>query len=276
VKKTRLSDYDSPRQAGVIAVQFRTEGDALIGAALVSENDDLLLVTRKAQAIRFRADDEQLRPMGRSTSGVTGMKLRDDDELLSMAVVPGEGSEAEQAADSYVFTVTDGGYAKRTRVSEYRRQGRGGLGIKAMRVAEQRGSLVGALVVSAGDEVLAIKTSGQVTRSAVADVPVKGRDTMGVIFAGVRGKDSVVAVARNAEAVVDEPEAETEVPSTDTAEVLASDGTAATDGTLASDETVDPEGDGHDGTTTAEGPGPAPDEPDGASDSSDGPDAARE
>ncbi len=263
VKKTRLTDYDSPRQAGVIAVQFRTEGDALIGAALVSENDDLLLVTRNAQAIRFKADDEQLRPMGRSTSGVTGMKFRGDDELLSMAVVPEEGSEAEQAADAYVFTVTDGGFAKRTRVSEYRRQGRGGLGIKAMRVAEQRGSLVGALVVSAGDEVLAIKTSGQVTRSAVADVPVKGRDTMGVIFAGVKGKDSVVAVARNAEAVVDETDAETESPSTDAAEVPASNGAVA------------PEGDGHDGNA-AELPGQPPEEPDGTADTPDGTDAPKE
>jgi DNA gyrase subunit A len=214
--------------------------------------------------------------MGRSTSGVTGMKFRNGDELLSMAVVPGEGSEAEQAADAYVFTVTDGGYAKRTRVSEYRRQGRGGLGIKAMRVAEQRGSLVGALVVSAGDEVLAIKTSGQVTRSAVADVPVKGRDTMGVIFAGVKGKDSVVAVARNAEAVVDDPEAETEVPSTDTGGVATSDGAAdVPDGTAALDEEGVSEGDGHDGTA-AEGPGPAPEEPDGTSDSPDDTDAARE
>jgi DNA gyrase subunit A len=268
VKKTRLTDYDSPRQAGVIAVAFRSEGDALIGAALVSENDDLLLVTRKAQAIRFRADDEQLRPMGRSTSGVTGMKLRGDDELLSMAVVPGEGSEAEQAADSYVFTVTGGGYAKRTRVSEYRRQGRGGIGIKAMRVAEQRGSLVGALVVSAGDEVLAIKTSGQVTRSAVADVPVKGRDTMGVIFAGVKGKDSVVAVARNAEAVVDEADAETELSSTDTAEGAVSDRPASVDGTVV------PEGDGQDGSA-ADVLGRTPEEPDG-SDDADGTDAPRE
>jgi len=160
-------------------------------------------------------------------------------------------------------------------VSEYRRQGRGGLGIKAMRVAEQRGSLVGALVVSAGDEVLAIKTSGQVTRSAVADVPVKGRDTMGVIFAGVKGKDSVVAVARNAEAVVDDPEAETEVPSTDTAEVTTSDGADVPDGAVAPDEPGVPEGDGHDGSA-AEEPGPAPDEPDGPSDTPDGTDAARE
>ncbi len=218
VKKTLLADYDSARSSGLIAVNFREEGDELIGAALVSDRDDLLLVSKRAQAIRFRADNEQLRPMGRATSGVTGMKFRRDDELLSMAVVPaddelaevvdaapsaGESVEAGEAAELYVFTITDGGYAKRTNVHEYRLQGRGGLGIKAMKVADDRGALVGALVVSESDEVLCIKASGQVTRSPVADVPAKGRDTMGVIFAGVRGSDTVVAVARNAEVAAD-------------------------------------------------------------------------
>ena len=218
VKKTLLADYDSARSSGLIAVNFREEGDELIGAALVSDRDDLLLVSKRAQAIRFRADNEQLRPMGRATSGVTGMKFRRDDELLSMAVVPaddeleevvdaaagaGESVEAGETAELYVFTITDGGYAKRTNVREYRLQGRGGLGIKAMKVADDRGALVGALVVSESDEVLCIKASGQVTRSPVADVPAKGRDTMGVIFAGVRGSDTVVAVARNAEVAAD-------------------------------------------------------------------------
>jgi DNA gyrase subunit A len=151
-------------------------------------------VSRKAMAVRFRADDAQLRPMGRATSGVTGMRFRDGDELLSMAVI-----RAGEEEGQYVFTVTDGGYAKRTAVSEYRRQGRGGLGIKAMRISDARGSLVGAIVVSNGDQVLCVKTSGQVTRSPAADVPVKGRDTMGVIFAGVRDGDAVVAIARNTE-----------------------------------------------------------------------------
>jgi len=226
VKKTLLADYDSARSSGLIAVNFREDGDELIGAALVSDRDDLLLVSRKAQAIRFRADNDQLRPMGRATSGVTGMKFRGDDELLSMAVVPAEDEAAVVAeavdgdveetpidtetvaatvpgADLFVFTITDGGYAKRTRVTEYRLQGRGGIGIKAMKMVDDRGSLVGALVVSETDEVLCIKASGQVTRSPVADVPAKGRDTMGVIFAGVRGNDTVVAVARNAEVAAD-------------------------------------------------------------------------
>jgi len=190
VKKTALSDYDSNRTGGVIAVVFRHEDDELIGAEVVDSNDDLLLVSRKAQSVRFTADDTQLRPMGRVTGGVTGMKFRDDDELLSMSVV-GDGTE------SYVFTVTDGGYAKRTAVEEYRRQGRGGIGIKAMRIQSERGSLVGAVVVGEGDEILAVKASGGVTRSPVSDVPAKGRDTMGVKYVGLGADDAVVAIARN-------------------------------------------------------------------------------
>jgi len=191
VKKTDLKAYDSPRQAGVIAVNFREESDELIGASLVSSTDDVLLISRKGQAIRFPADDAQLRPMGRATSGVTGMKFRSGDALLSMAVLRAD----EDQSDRFVFTVTDGGFAKRTAVDEYRVQGRGGLGIKAMRLNEDRGSLVGGLIVREGDEVLAIKVSGQVTRSAVAGVPVKGRDTMGVKFVGVKGDDAVGAIA---------------------------------------------------------------------------------
>ncbi|SDU31688.1 DNA gyrase subunit A [Jiangella alkaliphila] len=192
VKKTKLTEYDSNRSGGVIAVLFREEDDELIGAELVTADDDVLLVSRKAQAIRFTATDEQLRPMGRATGGVVGMKFRDGDELLSMSVV-GDGT------DSYVFTVTDGGFAKRTVVEEYRVQGRGGLGIKAMKINEDRGSLVGALVVGDGDEVLAIRASGGVTRSPVADVPAKGRDTMGVKYVALGGDDVVVAIAHSAE-----------------------------------------------------------------------------
>ena len=195
VKKTQLTAYDSSRQAGVIAINFRTDDDELIGAELCGPDDDVLLISRKGQAIRFGADDEQLRPMGRATSGVTGMKFRGDDELLSMSVIEVGTDEDER----FVFTATDGGYAKRTLVSEYRRQGRGGLGIKAMALSEDRGSLVGGLVVQAADEVIAIRTSGQLTRSAVAEVPVKGRSTMGVKFVNVRGKDAVSIIALNPE-----------------------------------------------------------------------------
>jgi DNA gyrase subunit A len=197
VKKTRLTDYDSPRQAGVIAINFREDDDELIGAELVTADDDLLLISRRGQSVRFRADDDQLRPMGRATSGVAGMKFRAGDELLSMSVIP--ASTERDPERRFVFTVTNGGYAKRTDVGEYRRQGRGGLGIKAMKLADARGTLVGGLVVVASDEVLAIKASGQVTRSNASDVPAKGRDTMGVIFVSVSGGDEVVAIARNAE-----------------------------------------------------------------------------
>ena len=146
VKKTRLEDYDTNRSAGVIAINLRDE-DELVSAQLVSETDDLMLVSRKGQSIRFTATDDALRPMGRATSGVTGMKFREDDELLAANVVT-EGS--------FVFIVTEGGYAKRTAVEEYRLQGRGGLGIKVAKLAEERGDLVGALIVQEEDEVLVV------------------------------------------------------------------------------------------------------------------------
>ncbi len=202
VKKTRLTDYNSPRQAGVIAINFREDDDELIGAELVTADDDLLLVSKKGQSVRFRADDTQLRPMGRATSGVTGMKFRSNDELVSMSVIAAD--TAHDALVRYVFTVTDGGWAKRTEVAAYRLQGRGGLGIKAMKLADARGSLVGGMVVTDADEVMAIRASGQVTRSAARDVPAKGRDTMGVKFVTVGDSDSVVAIARNAEREVEE------------------------------------------------------------------------
>ncbi len=199
VKKSPLPLYDSPRQAGIIAVNFRDDDDELIGAQLCGPEDQVLLISTKGQAIRFPADDDQLRPMGRATSGVTGMKFRPGDELLSLSVI----RAGEDDSDRSVFTVTDGGFAKRTRVSEYREQGRGGLGIKAMKLNEDRGSLVGGLVVTDNDEVIAIKASGQITRSAVSEVPVKGRDTMGVKFVGVADDDSVVVIALNPEAAED-------------------------------------------------------------------------
>jgi DNA gyrase subunit A len=204
VKKTALRDYDSARQSGIIAVNFREEDDELIGADLATAEDDLLLVSRKGQSIRFTANDEQLRPMGRATSGVTGMKFRSGDELLSMSVIRAGSEEDAQ----FVFTVTGAGYAKRSRVSEYRQQGRGGLGIKAVKLNDERGSLVGAIIVVDEDQVLAIKASGQVVRSRVDSVPVKGRDTMGVRFAGVGESDAVVAIARNTDLTVAEEESE--------------------------------------------------------------------
>ncbi|MDT0545485.1 MULTISPECIES: DNA gyrase subunit A [Streptomyces] len=205
VKKTPLKDYDSPRSGGVIAINLReTEGgqeDELIGAELVSAEDDLLLISKKAQSIRFTATDESLRPMGRATSGVKGMSFREDDELLSMNVVrPG----------TFVFTATDGGYAKRTNVDEYRVQGRGGLGIKAAKIVEDRGSLVGALVVEESDEILAITLGGGVIRTRVNEVRETGRDTMGVQLINLGKRDAVVGIARNAEAGREAEEVEDE------------------------------------------------------------------
>ena len=202
VKKTALSVYDSPRQAGLIALNFRDADDELIGAELVDADDDIVLVSRRAQALRFHATDEQLRPMGRTTSGVTGMRFREGDELLSMGIIPAGTDEG----GLFVFTVTDGGYAKRTPVGGYRVQNRGGLGIRAMRMDDDRGRLVGGLVVRASDEIIAIKASGQVTRSSVGEVNPTGRDTMGVRFVGVRGGDEVIAIALNPEH--EEPAAE--------------------------------------------------------------------
>ncbi|WP_432562011.1 DNA gyrase subunit A [Kineococcus sp. SYSU DK003] len=209
VKKTRLSEYDSNRSGGLIAINLRqrpgAEGaeevdDELFGAALVGEGEDLFLVSRKGMSVRFEATDENLRPMGRATSGVTGMKFRGDDELLAMAVA---------RDDLYVFVVTELGYAKRTRIGEYRKQGRGGLGIKVAKLTEERGDLVGALTVSDEDEVLVVMQAGRVVRSRVDEVPAKGRDTMGVTFARPETGDRIIAVARNAERVIDaEVEAE--------------------------------------------------------------------
>ncbi|WP_066288557.1 DNA gyrase subunit A [Arthrobacter sp. B6] len=189
VKKTRLEDYDTNRSAGVIAINLRDE-DELVSAQLVSESDDLLLVSRKGQSIRFTATDDALRPMGRATSGVTGMKFREEDELLAANVV---------TDGSFVFIVTEGGYAKRTAVEEYRLQGRGGLGIKVAKLAEERGDLVGALIVQEEDEVLVVMEGGKVVRSSVSGVPAKGRDTMGVIFAKPDKNDRIIEVARNSE-----------------------------------------------------------------------------
>ncbi|MFJ9313440.1 DNA gyrase subunit A [Pimelobacter simplex] len=212
VKKTRLGDYNSPRQAGVIAINFRDEDDELIGAELVDSEDHILLVSRKGQAIRFPADDSQLRPMGRATSGVTGMKFRDGDALLSMAVIrAADIAHEESDADvQYVFTITDGGFAKRTRISEYRLQSRGGIGIKAMQLAnEDRGVLVGAFIVVDGDEILSITQSGQVVRSPINDdFRPTGRSTQGVKFVSPKKGDAVAVVARSVEAKdADEDEA---------------------------------------------------------------------
>ena len=189
VKKSRLSEYDSPRAGGLIAINLR-EDDEVIGASLVSPDEDVLLISKGAQAIRFPADDEQMRPMGRATSGVIGMRFNNGDELLGMYVVR-EGED--------VLVATEGGYAKRTPADEYPIRNRGGLGVITARIVENRGGLVGALMVRPDDEVFAITSAGGVIRTRASEVKQSGRQTMGVRLMNLAPGDSVVALARNAE-----------------------------------------------------------------------------
>ncbi|MFF1876563.1 DNA gyrase subunit A [Leifsonia sp. NPDC058230] len=200
IKKTALSEYDTNRSGGIIAIKLREE-DELVSALLVEEDSDLLLVSRKGMSIRFTASDDALRPMGRSTSGVIGMHFRGEDKLLDASVVSDEG---------YVFVVTEGGYAKRTSADQYRLQNRGGLGIKVAKLNDDRGDLVGALIVDEDDEVLVVLASGKVVRSAVAEVPAKGRDTMGVVFARFAESDKIIALAKNTERNLDSQEIDEE------------------------------------------------------------------
>lgn len=192
VKKTRLTDYDTNRTGGLIAIKLREdsdgEADQLVSACLVDATDDLILVSRHGQSLRFTASDEQLRPMGRATSGVTGMRFRTKDELLTMDVV---------RPDADLFVVTEGGYAKRTALSEYRVQGRGGLGIKVANLVEARGDLVGALVTEEDSEVLVIMAGGKIVRSRVDEVSRTGRNTQGVIFSRADEGDGVIAITLN-------------------------------------------------------------------------------
>lgn len=189
VKKTALEAYDTARSGGVIAIKLK-DGDEVISALLVNQSDDLLLVSSKGMSIRFSASDESLRAMGRDTSGNIGMSFRKDDHLLSADVISDKG---------FVFVVTSGGFAKRTKVEEYRLQNRGGIGIKVAKLEERRGDIVGALIVEEEDEVLIVLATGRVVRSAVSEVPARGRDTMGVVFARLEGEDSVLGLAKNSE-----------------------------------------------------------------------------
>ena len=189
VKKTRLSEYDTNRQGGIIAINLH-EGDELIGARLVSETDDLLLVSKKGLSARFTANDATLRPMGRATGGVIGMRFREDDALLSMDVVtPG----------TFVVTITDGGFAKRTSVDEWATKGRGIKGVRAMKLPEERGELVGAMVCSQTDQIFAIASNGVVIRTKVDEIRASNRDTMGVRMMRLGDDTTVVAVAKGAE-----------------------------------------------------------------------------
>ncbi|MCU1405243.1 MAG: gyrase subunit, partial [Glaciihabitans sp.] len=206
IKKTELTEYDTNRSGGIIAINLR-EGDELVSAMLVEDYQDLLLVSKKGMSIRFTASDAALRPMGRSTSGVIGMNFRGEDHLLDASVVSDTG---------YVFVVTEGGFAKRTAADQYRVQNRGGIGIKVAKLAEARGDLAGALIVDDEDEVLVVLAGGKVVRSAVAEVPAKGRDTMGVVFARFAEDDRIIAVAKNSERNLESQEV-------DAAEEIAAD-----------------------------------------------------
>ncbi|MCZ7440635.1 DNA gyrase subunit A [Micromonospora sp. WMMC241] len=193
VKKTRLEEFDSNRSGGIIAVNLRDE-DELVGAVLVAPEDDLLLVSKNAQAIRFNATDEALRPMGRATSGVIGMRFSGEDELLAVEVVR-EGLD--------VLVATNGGYAKRTPIEEYPVQGRGGKGVLTAKITERRGGLVGAAVIDPEDELFAITSNGGVIRTPVKPVRrTRDRNTMGVKLMDLPDGVTIVAIARNA----DEPD----------------------------------------------------------------------
>lgn len=198
VKKSRLSDYDSARSGGLIAINLN-EGDSLIGAVLCSADDDLLLVSEEGQAIRFTANDDTLRPMGRSTAGVKGMRFRGEDQMLAMSVV---------REDSYLLVATSGGYGKRTELSEYPVKGRGGLGVVTFKYTPKRGKLIGAIVVSNDDEIFAITTAGGVIRTEVNQIRPSSRQTMGVRLVNLEKGVELLAIDRNVEQENEEIEAE--------------------------------------------------------------------
>ncbi|RDB47637.1 DNA gyrase subunit A, partial [Tsukamurella tyrosinosolvens] len=195
VKKSKLEDFDSNRSGGIVAINLRDE-DELVGAVLASSEDDLLLVSKNAQSIRFHATDDALRPMGRATSGVQGMRFNGDDQLLALNVVQ---------ADTYLLVATSGGYAKRTAMDDYPVQGRGGKGVLTIQFDPKRGDLVGALIVDDETELYAITSGGGVIRTAARQVRKAGRQTKGVRLMNLAEGTSLLAIARNADES-DEPE----------------------------------------------------------------------
>ena len=252
VKKTRLSEFDTNRSAGLIAINLRSNGeddatDELVSARLVAAEDDLLLVSRKGQSVRFSATDAALRPMGRATSGVTGMKFRPTDHLLAMDVIH-EGETLD------VFVVFENGLAKRTPAAQYRVQGRGGLGIKVAKLSDKGGDLVGALMVSDDDEVLVVMEKGKIVRSRVDGVRATGRDTSGVRFAAPDRGDAIIGIARNTERLVsaedglEEPtEESTETTAAEVTDEIDSNGVPSSNQALADpevDRPLDPGGEG--------------------------------
>lgn len=213
IKKSRLSDYDSSRSTGLVAITLRDEDD-VVSAQLVNDEDDLLLVSKMGYSVRCHADDATLRPMGRTAGGVIGIRFKsEDDYLLKMEVA---------TADSFVVTVTEGGWAKRTSIEEWNAKGRGTQGVRAMRLVEKRGGLAGALICAADDEIFAIASNGVVIRTRVDEIRAAGRDTMGVSFMKVGDDEQVVAVARSSAAsmaALDSVEVSTEVEDLTVSEV---------------------------------------------------------
>jgi DNA gyrase subunit A len=196
VKKTQLAAYNTPlRSDGIIAIKMR-EGDELVGVRHASGKDDILMVSRKGQAIRFHETD--VRPMGRDASGVQGMRLRADDEVIAVNI-------AHDDAD--VLVVTENGYGKRTRVSEYPVKGRGGLGVKTVQLTEAKGQLAGSRVVRDGYQVMLISSGGTVIRMPVDDIKRSGRSTQGVIVMRPRAGETVSSLAPVVEAADDKAEA---------------------------------------------------------------------
>lgn len=237
VKKTRLTEYDSPRSTGLIAINLRDD-DSLVSAQLVSDTDDLMLVSKNGYSVRFNSGDETLRPMGRSAGGVIGMRFKsDDDYLLSLDVA---------APGSYLVTVTEGGWAKRTAITEWNTKGRGTQGVRAMKLEERRGGLAGALVCDESDEIFGIASNGVVIRTSVEGIRAAGRDTMGVVFMRVGEDEQVVAVARSSAAMIaaleelDLSEEETQV--VDETGVVAGEGDSAVELETDGDETPEENG----------------------------------
>ena len=222
VKKSPLSEYDSTRTGGLIAVNLR-EDDEVVSASLVSEKDELLLVSRYGMSLRFSANDTSLRPMGRATGGVIGMKFRGEDKLLSMATI------LDESKPQFVVTATDGGYAKRTPLKEYRSQGRGGIGVKAAKIDEDsRGVLVGAMIVEADEEILAITSGGTVIRTAVSEIRETSRDTLGVRLVNLGEGVSVVSIAQVKDVPVSELEELEELGDSAEAETIVEEEIAET------------------------------------------------
>jgi DNA gyrase subunit A len=190
VKKTALAEYDSPRSGGLIAISLK-ENDEVVSAALVSDKEELLLVSKMGMSLRFSAGNDSLRAMGRGATGVIGMKFRKGDNLLAMAAISSDNK-------NYVFTATDGGFAKRTKLEEYRTQGRGGIGVKATKIDEDsRGLLVGAIIVSENDEVFVVSSGGVVLRTAVMQVRETGRDTYGVRLVNIGANEFLIGMSKN-------------------------------------------------------------------------------